>query len=109
MGTHAFRSDGCDEARDEWLVAENLSGKRHFLVHACAPRFIARIFDEDESGGVLDGLSYSLPGGGSLAEFAWLDPIDFIGHPVEPDLLDLLTRAGEALAEYDRRLGLEED
>jgi hypothetical protein len=108
MGTFALKSDGRDEARDEWLVAENVSGRRHYLVHARSPRFIARIFDGGEPGGVLGALSYSLPGGGALAQFAWLDPVDLVTHPVEGELLNLLTRAGAALAQYDRRLGLED-
>jgi hypothetical protein len=104
MAKHLFRSDGADEAADEWLVAESLDGRRTYLVHARRPRFLTEVLDEEDVTGILDGLSYSLPSGQSLARFAWLDSVDWQAHPVEPDLLKLLERAGEALAEYDERL-----
>ena len=49
--------------------------------------------------------------GQSLAHVTWLDPVNWQAHPVEPDLLALLGRADEALAEYDARLegDIEED
>lgn len=108
MSVHQTRSDGRDEPRDEWLVAESLDGRRTYLIHARPPRFLAEILDEDDYAGILDGLSYSLRNGQSLARFAWLDPVDWRTHPVESRLLELLKAADAALAEYDRRLGLED-
>jgi len=98
------RSDGSGHTAEKWLVAESLDGRRLYLVHGHRPRFVARIFEEDDPADVLDSLSYRLPTGESLAGFVWLDAVDWQTHPVEPELLDLLKRAGEAVAAYDERL-----
>jgi len=106
---HRLRSDGSAGHPEEWLVAESLDGKRTYLMHLRWPRFVGRVFDEEDDEGVLDTLSVGLPDGQSLAEIIWLDPVDLETHPAESALVDLARRAGEALAEYDRRLGLEDD
>ena len=56
MGTFKLKSDGRDECRDEWLVAENVNGKRQYLIHARSPRFIAEILEEDDTSAILGPL-----------------------------------------------------
>jgi len=76
-----------DELKEEWLIAESVSGKRQFLVHTLVPRFIGEIIDNDE-------------GGNDIVNPHFID-----APPVDAAYLARLMReGGEALAEYDRIL-----
>ncbi len=66
--------------RDEWILGDGASG-REYLVHARAPRFIARVVETDDDGAaaateapadVLSGVVYS-GDGFVLAEIVWID------------------------------------
>jgi hypothetical protein len=72
---------------DEWLLAENLDGSRQYVVHTQYPRFVGEIIDTDV-------------GGSNVLDFEWLDE-----PPLDATIMARLMReAGEAIAEYDRRL-----
>lgn len=85
--------------RDEWIVQRE-EGRRIYVVHTLAPRFIARAVECDETGApvteegeadVLTGIVYA-SGDLVLCEVVWLDPL--------PDLKDirrLMDRAADAL------------
>lgn len=73
----------------EWLIAEDHACTRWFIMHTCSPRFIAEIFDDEETGGNIFGS----PAG----EIIWLDE-----PPLNPQrAARLMRRAGDALARYD--------
>jgi len=72
---------------DEWLIAENVDGSRQFILHSQYPRFVGEIVDNDR-------------GGSDVTEFEWMDE-----PPLDATIMARLMReAGEAIAEYDRRL-----
>lgn len=72
---------------DEWLIGENLDGDRQYIVHTQYPRFVGEIIDNDA-------------GGNDVTSFDWLDE-----PPLDATIMARLMReAGEAIAEYDRRL-----
>lgn len=73
----------------KWLIAEDVNCTRWFIVHTQFPRFIAEIFDDEETGGSIIGF----PKG----------EVKLIDKPV-PDaqkLARLMRQAGEALNDYD--------
>ncbi len=83
--------------RDEWLIAGDAEGQREYIVHARAPRFVARVVsDDNDDADTTTGITYNCRGGETLCEIVWHDPI-----PVsEPELLDLFQRAETALDIY---------
>lgn len=82
------------QRHDEWIVGEGVIG-RDYLIHTLEPRFIAEIFDEPP----LDKFEFSLSNGQTLANFVWSDD-----PPTSKELIRLLARADEALADYDLQL-----
>jgi hypothetical protein len=71
-----------DFPRDRWLVSENPEGSRHYIVHAAAPRFVARVvacdpdgqpYPDEEPVAAEAGITYS-PDGDIALEPDPLDP-----------------------------------
>ena len=73
----------------KWLIAEDVDCTRWFMIHTEYPRFIAEIFDDEETGGNIIGF----PKG----------EVDFIDNPptIAPELASLMREAGDALVKYD--------
>lgn len=75
---------------DRWLIAENIDGSRQYIIHTQKPRFIGEIMDNEI-------------GGNDVTDFIWLDE-----PPKDVQFLALLMReAGDAIAEYDKNLGVD--
>ena len=75
----------------KWLIAEDVSCLRQFIIHTESPRFVGEIFDDDEGIGNIIGF----PKG----EIIWIDdpPMDASA------LAKIMRQAGDALMEYDDR------
>ncbi len=82
---------------EEWIIGESIDGHRQWIIHARKPRFIAEIFD-DEDTPRLSPFEYQLDSGQWLSNFLWQD------QPPE-DLTLLCIEAGEAIEKYDEILG----
>lgn len=90
--------------RDEWIVGEGMPDadghRREYIVHATAPRFIARSVEVDDGGPVpaeqptdFNGVVYAAADDTDLCEIVWIDP-----PPLDQDeLRSLLARAAQAL------------
>lgn len=82
--------------RDEWLIASDAEGLREYIIHTCAPRFIARMAHDGDDADTLTGATYACQSGEILCEIVWMDPI-----PVdEPSLRELFARAETAIDIY---------
>lgn len=81
----------------DWLIAEDLYGRREYLVHLAAPRFIARLVDGDDFDPV--GIALRIDDEVALVEFVWLD-----AEPGHDGLLALAQEVRMALAIYEERL-----
>ena len=77
----------------KWLIAEDVECSRWFIVHTQFPRFVAEIFDDEETGGNIIGF----PKG----EVVMIDqyPVD---ESAASSLAKLMREAGEALTRYDQ-------
>jgi len=86
---------------DEWLIGENETGSRTYIIHSQHPVFICEVFDEDSP--VIGEIEYSCRSDQTFSRFVWYD------EPVtdEQEFLALCQFAEAALSEYDKRLGLE--
>jgi hypothetical protein len=82
--------------RDEWIIGTDAEGSREYIIHTRAPRFVARLAQEDGHADLLTGITYACGSGETLCEVAWIDaaPMD------EPSLLDLFQRAETAIDIY---------
>ena len=84
-----------DGPRDEWIRGDGLAPTnappRDYLVHARAPRFIARVAHAEEEA--------ATNGDGRLAEIVWLDP-----EPDDEDRDGLMDAAAAVLERSDSRL-----
>lgn len=67
-----------------WLISESIDGSREYIVHTQWPRFIGLV--EDDDGGVV------------INKIQWLD------EPHHGEAARLMREAGEAWAEYYRKL-----
>ena len=74
-----------------WLFAEDTSGGRQFVVHTQWPRFVAEVLDAPL---------------GEAQEIEVVQLMDEVGNPDPQTIASLMREAGDALTEYDRRLGL---
>lgn len=73
---------------DKWIVGENVSMNREYVVHTEYPRFIAEIIHHSEK-------NFS-----DLREVTFIDEL----RPIAPDIAKLMREAGEAIADYYERL-----
>lgn len=83
----------------DWLIADDLHGRREYVVHRAAPRFIARLVDDEREDYNPGGVSLRLDDGQSLVEFEWIDPA-----PDHARLIELASEVRMALAFYEERL-----
>lgn len=83
----------------DWLFADDLDG-HEWLIHRAAPRFIARIVD-DQGGeeASIHGLTVSIDEGQSLSDFQFIGPA-----PTIEEWQHLLPQIRVALAAYEERL-----
>lgn len=79
-----------------WIVGDAVDGTRTYLVRTAAPRFIARIADEDDDAAALADFSFTLLDGRSLTDFHWMD-----AAPRGGKLVALLNLAATAIRDYD--------
>ena len=89
--------------RDEWIVGEGPPpGRREYLIHTAAPRFIARVVamdalteqpePDEEPADTMTGVTYAA-GDSLICEITWIDP-----PPSDPTaLLTLIDRAADQL------------
>lgn len=87
---------------DRWVLGDGDRTGGAWLIHLRAPRFAARLVDEDDpdtlrGADTLSGLTLSLGGGLVLCQIVWIDP-------PPADLQPLLAEAARAVA---RGLGAE--
>ena len=84
---------------DRWLIAENIDGSRQYIIHTQKPRFVGEILDNELNGN-------------DVTEFDWFDdPFEFYSGKSADDMAaaiaKLMRQAGDAIAEYDRNLGVD--
>jgi len=78
-----------------WLIGKTITGRRQFILHCRRPRFFGEIFDADD-------------GGQTIEVIEWIDPPDMAEPDIEMKLARLLRKAGEFLAEYNKRIDNDE-
>lgn len=81
----------------DWLVADDAYGAAEYIIHRAAPRFIARLVDDELDDYSPGGLTLGLDDTQSLVEIDWID------RP-PADLTALIREARKALAVYEERL-----
>jgi hypothetical protein len=81
----------------DWLFADDAYGLAEYVIHRAAPRFIARLVDDEVDDFGPRGLTLSLDERQALVEIDWIDP------PPD-DLTALIRDVRMALAVYEERL-----
>ena len=75
-----------------WLFAEDVKGKRQFILHTHEPRFIGEIFDNDD-------------GGSDIENVQFFESPEIVAETASK-MARLMREAGEALLKYDENLGI---
>jgi hypothetical protein len=100
-----LRDNAGDWPRDEWILGDGIGGpggmQCEYIVHAVAPRFIARVVETDEDTGqletgdppadLLSGVVYDAGFGTTLCEIVWID------EPDPKNLTALMEAASDAI------------
>lgn len=87
----------------EYLLADDITGKRFFLIHTAAPAYVAEIFGEEDM--PLDvGVTYGCADGRSLAVLNWIGD-----EPSETAYRETMAAAEKYLQEYDAQTDALED
>ena len=85
----------------EWIIGSDPAIEERYLVHCYAPRFIARIVDDDE---LLAGFAWIMTDlAAQIGLIRWLDP-----PPPDPDIRTLMAQAEAAYMHYTRLVDAED-
>jgi len=86
-----------DITLDEWLIADNPSATRRYLIHTVAPRFICEVIFDEDLDVDLHRFSYGrVNNEESFIGFVWLDEA-----ATGDKLLKLLASGDDALTVYE--------